>query len=152
MFNVAIRTLAGRKLARVAFAAILACAATLMLADVSSAAWKKIGTIGKGELEAKCYANGGVYTQGDTGAGSYSCTGSGGIVSCNRKGQCKGGCTKCASVVKGTGVDDILRPPASAGTASGAGGTAKNKPPIRKVNHRVVVRRSGGAPSGESKH
>jgi hypothetical protein len=152
MFNIAIPRLAARKLARVALAFILACAVMGALADVSSAAWKKLPTIGKGELEAKCIANGGVYSQGDTGAGSYSCVGSGGVVTCNSKGQCKGGCPKCASVVKGSGIGGILHPTGSAGTASATGGTASNKKPLHNVNRPIMVQHSGGTRSGGSKH
>ncbi len=155
MFKVAIPRLAVRQLARVAFAAILAFGALLVLADVSSAASRKLsGTHSAGEIKAACDANGGVFSTGaSSAAGGYMCVGSGGIVDCTTKGKCTGYCTKCASVAKGTGLNGILRPPGSAGTASTAGGTAnKNKLPLHNVNQPIVVQHSGGARSGGSKH
>jgi hypothetical protein len=50
------------------------------------------------------------------------------------------------------GLNGILRPPASAGTASSAGGAANNnKHPISNVNQPAIVQGSGGHSSG-SKH
>jgi len=142
-------TLLSRKLMRLACMAVLACTATLMLADTSSAASRKLsGTHSAGEVKSACDANGGTYSQNYN---SYTCVGTAGSVTCSSNGSCYGSCKKCASV-KG-GLNGVLRPPASAGTASAAGGTASNKkPPLHSVNQPVVLQHSGGARSGGSKH
>jgi hypothetical protein len=152
-----------RKLARLAFTAGLACTATLLLAEPGRAFAVLSGTHGAGEVAGACLKANGVFTSGSN--GSYSCEAKNGKVSCDAGGNCVGYCKNCASVTKG-GLNGVLRPPASAGTASAAGsGTAtKRRLPVNNVgglsvsggttggaNHPVVLQRSAGH-SGGSKH
>jgi hypothetical protein len=151
------------KLARLAFTAGLACTAMLLLAEPGRAFAVLSGTHGAGEVAGACLRGNGVFTSGSD--GSYSCETKKGKVSCDAGGNCVGYCQKCASVTKG-GLNGILRPPASAGTASAAGsGTAtKRQLPVNNVGglrvsggttggaiHSVVLQRSTGH-SGGSRH
>ena len=152
-----------RKLTRLAFMAVLAGIATLLLAGTGSALEHQLpGNHGRGEVKAACGARGGVYTSSKD--GSYGCAIEGAIVDCTAKGSCVCDGSQCAHVKKG-GLNGVLRPPASAGTASSAGGTAtKRRLPVNQVGglktsggttgggtHPVVLERSAGH-SGGSKH
>jgi hypothetical protein len=133
-----------RPLARNALTALLACAAATLLADAASAATKVSGTHSFGQVAAACGAAGGSFNVHTS--GGYSCTMSDLTqVTCNAKGQCTSTCgTKTCAASRG--LKGVLRPPASAGTASAArGASANNNPPAHSINHPVVVQRSGGS-------
>jgi hypothetical protein len=141
-----------RKFAHLALITGLACGTAVIAANEVSAATKVLpGTHTFGQVAAACGGGGGHFAV--SASGGYSCAAaSGNTVECNAKGQCTSTCygKNCPAVSKG--LNGVLRPPASAGTAS-AGGTANNnKPTLHNVNQPVVVQRSGGARSGGSKH
>jgi hypothetical protein len=143
-----------RKLAHLVLMAGLACGTLVIAANKASAATKVLaGTHSFGQVAAACGGGGGQFNV--SASGGYGCqTASGPItgIQCNAKGQCAVFCKgACPAVSKG--LNGVLRPPASAGTASAAGGTGtKNKPPLHNVNQPVVVQHSGGTRSGGSKH
>jgi hypothetical protein len=145
-----------RIFARVAFVAVLASTAAALLVDASSAATRKLsGSYSRSQVEAACEASGGGFygnpPGGGTKSGAYGCVTASGQVDCDKNGKCTGTCSKCTSVVKG-GINGVLRPPASAGATSAAGGTTNgNKPPLHNVNQPVVVQRASGH-SGGTKH
>ncbi len=142
-----------RKFAPLALIAGLACGTVVIAANEASAATKVLaGTHSFGQVAAACGGSGGKFVVASS--GGYGClTASGPTVNCNAKGQCSATCpgTTCPAISKG--LNGVLRPPASAGTASAAAGTGtKNKPPLHNVNQPVVVQHSGGGHSGGSKH
>ena len=144
--------LASGKLARLACVVCLAVAATVLLAvtaaDSAAAATRKLsGTHTSAEIGSTCATAGGVYypTQG----GGYGCATEKGKVECTKAGKCTGTCSNCANVVRG--VNGVLRPPASAGTASAAGGATSNKIPVNNTNQPVAVQHAGGH-SSNAKH
>jgi apolipoprotein N-acyltransferase len=144
--------LPSRQFARFVGIAALTCAAAAFLMNTASASEKVMsGTHSFGQVAAACGSSGGQFTV--SASGGYGCIGEKTGVACNAKGQCTAICYsgKCPAIAKG--LNGALRPPASAGTASAASGTAtKNKLPLHNVNQPVVVQRSGGARSGGSKH
>jgi predicted Rdx family selenoprotein len=144
--------LPSRQFARVVGIAALTCAAAAFLVNSAWASEKVLsGTHTFGQVAAACGSSGGQFTV--AASGGYGCIGEKTGVACNAKGQCTAICYsgKCPAIAKG--LNGVLRPPASAGTASAAVGTgSKNKPPLHNVNQPVVVQRSGGAHSGGSKH
>jgi hypothetical protein len=137
------------RLARLGFVAGLATALLLAAtaADTAAAATRKLsGTYSSGQITSACGAAGGVnYT---IRGGGYGCATEQGKVDCNKQGKCTGTCSKCANVLKGVG--GVLHPPASAGTAAAAGGTASKKTPVNNVNQPVAVQHAGH--SGGTKH
>jgi len=158
---------ASRKRARLAFIAVLAGTATLLLTETGSAAEHQLpGTHSFGKVAAECGASGGDFSVSSD--GSYGCglvkDGGVTVVDCTAKGSCVCSGPQCAAVVK-RGLNGV-RPPASAGTASSAGGgtSTKRKIPVNQVGglktsggttgggtHPVVLQRSEGH-SGGSKH
>ncbi len=139
-----------RKFARLGLTVALACGLTLLAANAGLAATKVLsGTHSFGQVAAACGAAGSTFVVHQS--GGYDCAANGNLVSCNGKGKCTGTCDKaCASIAKG--LNGVLRPPASAGTASAARTTGSNaKAPLRNVNQPVVVQHFGGAHSGGSK-
>jgi hypothetical protein len=129
-------------LARLGLASALAVAATLMVADTRPAdAYSLKGGHTPGEIAGACFKAGGTFTSGS--AGSYSCQTANGEVRCDKDGYCNGSCEKCPKVVKG-GLNDVLRPPASADTisATGSSAPAHNKKPIDNVRRLKLT--SGG--------
>ena len=157
--------LLSRELARLACMAVLACTATLLLTNASSAS-KIAGTLSFGRLAATCGTDHGDFSVSTD--GGYSCAFMEGIISCDAKGNCHTECGKGCSDVAKRRLNGVLRPPASAGTASsaGSGTSTTHRLPVNKVgsvkltggsnstggaNHPVVLQRSAGH-SGGSKH
>ena len=139
---------ASGRLARLAFGAMLACAVTLLLADASSGAARRLaGTYSQSRLASICSTAGGNSYQGND---KYGCTTATGTTECDKNGKCTCTGSKCPAVVKeGNG---IPHPPASAGTAVAAGSTTNTrKLPITNVDQQGAPQHSGAHSAG-TKH
>ena len=137
-----------RKLARLAFTAGFACTATLLLTTAGSAATRTLsGTHSAGEVAGTCLKSGGTFTSNAN--GSYRCDGNGGsLVSCDAAGKCTGTCAKCAAVSRG--VNGVLRPPLSAGTATSM--PNRRSIPVASNSHVPVAGIGHVGNSGSRKH
>jgi hypothetical protein len=130
-----VRTLAARSLARVAFAAMLACAGVLLLAGPASATYHDVGNHSFGSVASQCGGKGGdFYVSPD---GGYGCIeNSGGTLTsteCTAKGSCACQGPKCPAVVR-RGVKGP-RPPSATPVAARVRAPSQNKKPADAASH-----------------